>query len=105
MRERTPAWLVIAMAATSVAGCGREAPLAAARPASAAPPRSREAPAVEQVRDWTNPKRIAPTGRERNPFKFDSEVPREGRSARSRRTSQPTRCQNCRCRFRARIFG
>lgn len=81
MRERTPAWLVIAMAATSVAGCGREAPLAAARPASAAPPRSREAPAVEQVRDWTNPKRIAPTGRERNPFKFDSEVPREGRSA------------------------
>ena len=74
MWERTSAWLVIAMAATSVAGCGREAPLAAARPASAAPPRSREAPAVEQVRDWTNPKRIAPTGRERNPFKFDSEV-------------------------------
>jgi len=81
MRERIRAWLVIAMATTSVAGCERVAPAAAARPANSAPTRTRVAPSVEQVKDWTNPKRVAPTGRGRNPFKFDSEVRSDGRSA------------------------
>jgi ABC-type Fe3+-hydroxamate transport system substrate-binding protein len=80
MRERMRAWLVIAMATTSVAGCERGAPAAVARPATSAPPRTRVAPAVEQVKDWTNPKRVAPIGRGRNPFKLDSEVRSDGRS-------------------------
>ncbi len=81
MRERTLAWLVIAIAATGVAGCERVTPPAAAHPAASAPPRTRVAPSMAQIKDWTNPKRIAPTGRGRNPFKFDSEVRSDGRSA------------------------
>jgi hypothetical protein len=32
------------------------------------------------VRDWTNPKRPMPIGRERNPFKFGGDSPREGKA-------------------------
>ena len=73
-----------AVAVSSLAGCRPEVPLPATPARAAEPrpaPRTRQDTTVEQVRDWTNPKRPIPTGRDRNPFRFGTDAPRSAAAA------------------------
>src|SRR5262245_47280830 len=65
--------LVAVVSATAIVALGAcRAQVSSATSAAPAPaqPLKRPAAAVEQLRDWTLPKRPAPTTRNRNPFKF-----------------------------------
>jgi hypothetical protein len=69
--------LVAVVSATAIVALGAcRAEVSSVRSAAPAPaqPQQRPAAAVERVRDWTLPKRPAPTTRNRNPFKFGNAV-------------------------------
>ncbi len=80
MGEKAVALLTAAVAAVTLGGCRPEVPSSAASAASTPAARNTPRPPVDQVRDWTNPKRPKPVARERNPFEFGSDAPRGGRA-------------------------
>ena len=70
------------VAASGLIGCRPDAPpRVAANSAPPQPPPAGSPSKVEQVRKWPNFQRPAPPARDRNPFRFGNDVPREGRGA------------------------
>ena len=69
-------------AMVAIGACRDEIPPAASSPpATRTEPRKRVAEDVEQVRDWTVPKRPTPTARKRNPFRFGTAAGHEATEA------------------------
>src|SRR5262245_55290986 len=67
--------LAAAMGIAALGACRAEVSSATSAAPATTQPRKPPAAGVEQVRDWTLPKRPAPPTRNRNPFKYGDSVP------------------------------